>query len=208
MQENKMIEKINQWIRQGGWKNWKKSDWLILGLAGILILVIAFPIGSKKTAKKQTTNIEQTVSEEDEVKQSKDEYVSNLEGHLEDILSEMEGVGKVRVMITLSDEGEHVVEKDTTIQNNTTSETDRDGGNRVVTEGESGESTVYVEHGEEKYPYVAKEELPLVEGVMVVAEGAGNPTVVADISEAVESLFPVEPHKIKVVKMRMQEESN
>lgn len=46
---------------------------------------------------------------------------------------------------------------------------------------------------------------PEVCGVVVVAEGAGNATVNARISEAVKALFSVDAHKISIVKMRSQE---
>lgn len=42
-------------------------------------------------------------------------------------------------------------------------------------------------------------------GVVVVAEGAGIPSVNAKISEAVKALFSVDAHKISIVKMRSQE---
>ncbi len=42
-------------------------------------------------------------------------------------------------------------------------------------------------------------------GVVVVAEGAGNATVEARISEAVKALFSIDVHKISIVKMRSQE---
>ena len=45
-----------------------------------------------------------------------------------------------------------------------------------------------------------------VSGVVVVAEGAGNATVNARISEAVKALFSIDVHKISIVKMRSQEE--
>ena len=44
-----------------------------------------------------------------------------------------------------------------------------------------------------------------VQGVVVVAEGAGNASVDARISEAVKALFSVDVHKISIVKMRSQE---
>ena len=59
----------------------------------------------------------------------------------------------------------------------------------------------------EKYPYVQKEPLPTVAGVVVVAEGGGNPAAVSEISESVQALFKVEPHRIRVVKMCSREES-
>ncbi len=39
-----------------------------------------------------------------------------------------------------------------------------------------------------------------VEGVAVIAEGGGNSVVVRNIIEVVQALFPVESHKIKVIK--------
>ena len=44
-----------------------------------------------------------------------------------------------------------------------------------------------------------------VQGVVVVAEGAGIAIVDAKISDAVKALFSVEAHKISIVKMRSQE---
>jgi len=46
---------------------------------------------------------------------------------------------------------------------------------------------------------------PNVCGVVVVAEGAGVPSVNARISEAVKALFSIDAHKISIVKMRSQE---
>ena len=43
-------------------------------------------------------------------------------------------------------------------------------------------------------------------GVVVVAQGAGNASVNAKISEAVKALFSIDVHKISIVKMRSQEE--
>ena len=43
-------------------------------------------------------------------------------------------------------------------------------------------------------------------GVVVVAQGAGNATVNARISDAVKALFSIDVHKISIVKMRSQED--
>lgn len=44
-------------------------------------------------------------------------------------------------------------------------------------------------------------------GVVVVAEGAGSPSVNAQIKESVKALFSIDVHKISIVKMRSQEET-
>ena len=42
---------------------------------------------------------------------------------------------------------------------------------------------------------------PKIEGVVVLAQGVGTGTISKDILEAVQALFGVEAHKIKVLKM-------
>ena len=53
----------------------------------------------------------------------------------------------------------------------------------------------------EESPYVVQIHSPAVEGVVVVAQGAGSGKKEKEIIEAIQALFPIEPHKIKVMKM-------
>ena len=39
-----MPEKLKRILQNKNWRSWKKSDWLLLALAGILLLVIALPV--------------------------------------------------------------------------------------------------------------------------------------------------------------------
>lgn len=217
-----MPSKLKEFIEQGKWKQLKKSDWAVLALVGVLLLVIAMPTGNGKnagentkentgdqrgsavTAEKETGGMGVDITGGDEEKQ--EEYVEYLEKKLKNVLSQMEGVGKVEVMITVSDGGETVVEKDHKTNATVTSENDSNGGTRTVSENTSENTTIYVETEEGNYPYVQKEKLPTVVGVVVVAEGGGNAAVVSDISESVEALLQVEAHRIRVVKMCSKEE--
>ena len=189
-------------------KRWKKSDWVVLALCGVLLLVIAMPSGRQGEREEQKGAVPASeTSPDDTVVQSEEErYVAYLEEKLEDMLARVDGVGNVKVMVTVSDAGERVVEKDVERDRNVTEETDAAGGSRTVSEDGTREETVYVKTGEETYPYVQKERLPTVVGVVVVAEGGGNPVVVSDISASVQALLPVEVHRIKVVKMCSKEE--
>ena len=49
-------------------------------------------------------------------------------------------------------------------------------------------------------PYVSKENAPEVEGILVIADGGGNAVVAKNLTEAVQALFGVEEHKIKIMK--------
>ena len=183
-------------------KKLKRSDWLILVLAGILILIIALPTDTKE--KKQAEKSKENISKENNTMEaSKDE----IERKLEDILEKIDGAGDVKVMITYQDSGTQVVEKDKNTSENYLEESDSTGGVRSTKEQQLQESTVYEEADAGNTPFVSKELLPKVEGILIVASGGDNQKVKQNISEAVLALFQVEAHRIKIVKMSGLEDS-
>lgn len=183
-------------------KKLKRSDWLILVLAGILILIIALPTDTKE--KKQAEKSKENISKENNTMEaSKDE----IERKLEDILEKIDGAGDVKVMITYQDSGTQVVEKDKNTSENSLEESDSTGGVRSTKEQQLQESTVYEEADAGNTPFVSKELLPKVEGILIVASGGDNQNVKQNISEAVLALFQVEAHRIKIVKMSGLEDS-
>ncbi|WP_147343670.1 MULTISPECIES: stage III sporulation protein AG [unclassified Roseburia] len=183
-------------------KKLKRSDWLILVLTGILILIIALPTDTKE--KKQAEEAKENISKENNTMEaSKDE----IERKLEDILEKIDGAGDVKVMITYQDSGTQVVEKDKNTSENSLEESDSTGGVRSTKEQQLQESTVYEEADAGNTPFVSKELLPKVEGILIVASGGDNQKVKQNISEAVLALFQVEAHRIKIVKMSGLEDS-
>lgn len=183
-------------------KKLKRSDWLILVLAGILILIIALPTDTR--GKKQAEEAKENISKENNTMEtSKDE----IEQKLEDILEKIDGAGEVKVMITYQDSGTQVVEKDKNTSENSLEESDSTGGVRSTKEQQLQESTVYEEADAGNTPFVSKELLPKVEGILIVASGGDNQKVKQNISEAVLALFQVEAHRIKIVKMSGLEDS-
>lgn len=183
-------------------KKLKRSDWLILVLAGILILIIALPTDTKE--KKQAEEAKENISKENNTMEaSKDE----IERKLEDILEKIDGAGDVKVMITYQDSGTQVVEKDKNTSEKSLEESDSTGGVRSTKEQQLQESTVYEEADAGNTPFVSKELLPKVEGILIVASGGDNQKVKQNISEAVLALFQVEAHRIKIVKMSGLEDS-
>ena len=183
-------------------KKLKRSDWLILVLAGILILIIALPTDTEE--KKQAEKSKENISKENNTMEaSKDE----IERKLEDILEKIDGAGDVKVMITYQDSGTQVVEKDKNTSENSLEESDSTGGVRSTKEQQLQESTVYEEADAGNTPFVSKELLPKVEGILIVGSGGDNQKVKQNISEAVLALFQVEAHRIKIVKMSGLEDS-
>ena len=76
-------------------------------------------------------------------------------------------------------------------------EEDSQGGIRDSNMAEYSSDTVQA--GGNGAPYVIKEINPKVSGVLVLAEGAKSASVKNEIYEAVEALFDLEVHKIKVL---------
>jgi len=127
-------------------------------------------------------------------------YEAILEKRLEEVLAHVDGAGEVRVMITLKNSGEKVLQSDSSLSQSDTEEQDSQGGTRTVKELDESNTTVILSDGTADTPYITKETMPEVEGVLVVAQGAGNSAVKQSIYEAVQALFGVPAHKIKVLK--------
>jgi len=175
----------------------KKNQLIILLLTGILLLVIVVPL-PENADQDSADPVTASAQEGNEDSQKYEEY---LEKRTEETLRHVEGVGEVEVMITLRSTGQKIVEKDQQSSSQSTEETDSAGGTRSTEESSSDKTSVY-EQGTDgsQIPYVTKEISPEVEGVVVIADGGDNAVVVRNITEAVQALFGVEAHKIKIMK--------
>lgn len=203
------MSRLTELIRDKKWKKMRKDQWLILFLAGILLLVIALPTDCGRDQGEQSQGDVTASGGGQSVSGSGTaDYEEQLEQRLAQALSQMEGVGEVQVMITFQDSGETVVEKDTTYssQEQTTEETD--GAVTRNNQTESSETTVYNTDSGDGEPFISRQTLPAIEGVLVIAQGGGDQAVAANISEAVEALFGLEVHKIKVVEMNQVQEGS
>ncbi len=169
-------------------------------LCGVLLFIITMPTKKKETMSSDAAANAPPVTYAAEA-YAQEEYVKDLEQRLTESLSKVSGVGAVQVMISLKSSEEFVVKMEETKEKHTTSENDGSGGERNINESTTLESTVYVSRGSDKEPYVVKTILPEIEGVLVVAKGAGTGTVNRTIVDIVQALFDLDVHKVKVVKM-------
>lgn len=187
-----MLEKIKKFWEGKPGKG--KETMLVLILVGGLLAVLAIPVKKDEADAVQENN---TLQAESTV-YVREEYEAKLETRLEEILGQMEGVGKVRVMITLAASSKEVVEKDVS-----SGQSYSQGDNNYITDSDTDkeETTVYVDTENGSAPYVVQEIYPEIQGVLVVAEGGDNSYVNIAIVEAIQALFDVDAHKIKIVKM-------
>lgn len=191
-------------------KNWfqtvlhkkKKEQIVVWVLLLLLLAVILWPSGSRD----RDSSAEDNIPEELSVQQQSQEEI--MEQILADTLSQVKGVGDVRVAMTLESTNRKIVEKD--IPETQSSETrNSDGESDENTSFSREETTVYEKDGNgSEVPYVVSENYPEIRGVLVVAQGGDQPVIVQEIQEAVMALFDVDAHKIKVMKMKEERSGN
>jgi len=148
----------------------------------ILILLIGFVLmaipGRTTKAKDQEVSINEANNE------------ISLEQQLSKILSQVQGAGKVEVMLT-SSAGEEIIYQ--TDLDNTGSETsNHEKSNTVtVTDASRNQSGLIKQINPERY-----------QGAIIVCQGADNPAVCLSIVEAVSNATGLGANKISVLKMK------
>lgn len=172
--------------------------------AGVFLLLLSFPELFPGNGGKEPVPEEGGTGGELIAKGGMDDvdaYVENAENRLEILLRKVEGVGNVEVMITVKSTGESIPLRDTPYEKKESRQ--EEDGKTSVENGESAEEeTVMVETSDgTKKPYLVSETVPEIEGVAVIAQGGGNSEIKKEIVEAVQALFDIKAHKIKVMKM-------
>lgn len=171
---------------------------LLLLFAGTLLIVLSVSeafSGEKKKENKETSK----VTENNTNQNTQEGTLLSYEKRLKEVLSKVAGVGKVEVMITEKESKELVVLKDKPYAQETLNETDTSGGSRSSASTKSEEETVLTNGN--NVPFVTKEVAAQIEGVLVIAEGGANGDIAANITAAVQALFNVPAHKVKVLPM-------
>jgi len=170
-------------------KSFTKDKILLIAIAGIILIISSYlDVKKDEDNTKQDENLSVNITEYD--------YVADLENRLEDIIKSIHGTGDCKVMITLKSSEEKVLQKDTV--NSNTQETNDTGSSKSTNLTEN----TLVLKGDEEAPYVTKEIMPKVEGVVVVTKGANDSVVCQTIIKLVQALFDVEMHKISIVEMK------
>lgn len=188
--------KLNKWLEKI--KGFQKDQWLIVILIGVLLFIIVLPTGKKEKNKEEY--VAEKEAETAATEEAGRAYEGWLEERLEEALGQMEGVGRIKVMVTLADSGEQILEKDER-ENRTETKEGSGDSERTGLEIELEYTTIFAEENGVKKPYIVRQKNPKVEGVVVIAEGGGNSVIAQNISKAVGALFGLETHKIMVMKM-------
>lgn len=175
-----------------------KDKLLLILLGGVLLVIISLPVKGKNEADNTADSRDTGEAVEYEYADISD-YTTELEARLSAILSQVDGAGKVAVLITFKDSGETVVKSDITENTKTDGIT---GDGERLGEKKREEKVVFSKKSDGSLtPYVIKTIYPEISGVLVLAQGASDAGVTVRLTEAVGAVLGIEINKIKVMKM-------
>lgn len=183
---------LDEWIR--GEKGEENKNSLLNSKKGRLLLVIIIcigllallwpPIGKPDSSSTQIAQPSAGRVKEGGLKHS-------LQTELAAILGQIEGAGVVEVSVTLDSDGIR-----TYATNNRDERRQIEESGRSTTIEESSTRDLAVSSGN---PLLLEEKLPEILGVLIVADGAGDPQVKENLTNAASTLLDISPHRVRVM---------
>lgn len=180
-------------IFKGEGNNKKRIENLVFFLIILVITIVAINFVWKDDAK-DDTNTNDNSKKLAAASQEQTYQEDSLETKLEKILSNISGVGNVKVLITYNETEELIPVYNESDKKSTTNEVDSEGGTRVIEEVDRSKEVVY----QSDEIITQKKISPKIEGAIITATGANNATVKTNIIQAVEAATGLATHKIQV----------
>lgn len=174
----------------------------------ITIVIINYIWNGNKSSNKTITNSagkQLAITQNSQILNKEENVLNNtseLEVRLETILSNISGVGGVKVFINYAESSETVAMYNENSKTSVTEETDTSGGIRKVEETDSQKEIVYQDNNGNKTPIVQKTVQPKIEGAIITAKGASDINIKTSIIQAVEAATGLATHKIQVFEMQ------
>ena len=186
--ESKVENIFSKW-KEGNHKKQIENSIIFIVLLIIVIIVIN-SMFSEEEKTVDTSNMKEEITRT----MNQDE----MEVKLQNILSNMAGVGKVEVMIAYSNTIKQIPMYNKKENTTTVEEQDVNGGKRKTQEISNEENVIFDEKNNNKTPALQQSIMPEIIGVIVVAEGAENQVIKENIKNAVEAVVNIASHRIQV----------
>lgn len=196
-------EKLKKIFSKNDGNNKKKIENILVFIVIMAITIVAINYiwnGDKKN--KDTDKVPEVEENNSAVQVSTNTSYDENEEKLANILSNIKGVGKVKVLLTYSQTSTYVPIYNENLKETNTTESDSTGGSRTVAESDIQKEVIYKEDESGKREPVTQSIIsPKMEGAIITAEGADNADVKTSIIQAVEAATGLATHKIQVFKM-------
>jgi stage III sporulation protein AG len=165
------------------------SLWLLLGAAGIGIILLLGGNGKEEANSGP-------VSEKIPVKVESSEIIQTekrLESELESILEQIDGVGNVSAKVHLKSGNRRVWERQSRMTKRSQQQQDQ-----LDTEESASDELVLANGNGADSPVLREEIAPEIDGVLIVAAGAGDPRIKQVLFDTVTTILHLPPHRVMV----------
>ena len=173
---------------------------VVVGVVAILVIFLSSFFGGNK---KQTTNTE-TVQQTSASAQSVDDFKTQTEQSLTNLINGIEGVGKCQCV------GHHrkkVQNKCMQLKKKTSTQTQQDKNTSSTTKNQSNNSNetkylVIKNSDGTQQPIAVTEVQPIVKGVVVVCDGGDNPLIQQKVIQAVTTALDITSTRVCVIQSK------
>lgn len=200
------LEKFKEKLQKKEEGNNKKTieNLVIFAIILIVTIVAINYIWSGDNDKKEENNeiTKKLATEQPNTENKKSNEGENTEERLENILSNIKGVGTAKVLLTYSQTSQIMPMYDEDSTESRTEEKDSGGGTRIINESSTKKDIIYEENNGVKTPITQSVVNPKIEGAIITAQGAGDANVKANIIQAVEAVTGLATYKIQVFEMK------
>lgn len=168
-------------------KNIGKEKLVLLALAGIMLIGASYfeSVKENKVSEEITT-----------INYNEEDYQSEMEAKVENLIENLKGVSDVSVLISLKSGGEKILKED-----NENSSSDKSEGTNEEKSSSVKKTTVIFQQDGNENPYIVKELYPEIEGIAVTAKGVSDNTLKESIINMLAALFDVPVHKISILEI-------
>ena len=198
-----LSEKLKKMFSKNDGNNKKKIENILVFIVILAITIVAINyIWNGDKWSQSSNSVPDAENDNTVVQVSSDANYDENEEKLANILSNIAGVGKVKVLLTYSQTSTYVPIYNENVKSSNTTETDSAGGSRTVEENDSQKEVIYKEDSSgNREPVTQSIISQKIEGAIITAEGADNAEVKTAIVQAVEAATGLATHKIQVFKM-------
>ncbi|HEX2986408.1 MAG TPA: stage III sporulation protein AG [Caproiciproducens sp.] len=163
-------------------------------VVGIALILLSGLFKNDKVPDKATTSVPVVTS---------DQYASQLESRLTDIVTRIQGTGTAKVLVTLDRSTEYVYATEDKASNQTTEDKSGDSSTRNQVNGSTEKKYVIVKDADGSEKALAITEVqPIIKGVVVVCDGGNNPAVQENIISAVTTALDISSTRVCVIKAK------
>ena len=162
---------------------------LLVGLAGMaLIFLSTLPASGQPQEQPQEWDTQA--------------YLKALEGRLEEIVGQVDGVGRCEVMVTAENGVEYVYAVEESENSNTSSSYAQDGSRSQTQQRTSDQRYILLDAGSGgKQALLRTQRQPAIQGVVVVCQGAGSMVVQERVTQVVTTALGIPYTKVCVTKI-------